>query len=125
MVGAVTQNDDVGAPSRYLAQGRASYASLAWSGAYEALDRADQSGGLGASDLELLVRSAYMLGRDDEYVRGLERATTSTSMEAKSIGLSTVPSGSVITGCSVVRWPVAAGGSSVRSACSRSLAVTA
>ena len=29
---------------------------------------------LGADDLELLATSAYMLGRDDEYVRALERA---------------------------------------------------
>ena len=29
---------------------------------------------MGAEDLELLARSAYMLGRDDDYVSGLERA---------------------------------------------------
>ncbi|MGH3367068.1 MAG: hypothetical protein ACRDOY_07685 [Nocardioidaceae bacterium] len=29
---------------------------------------------LAAADLELLARSSYMLGRDDEYVASLERA---------------------------------------------------
>ena len=35
---------------------------------------ADSAEPLGAEDLELMARSAYMLGRDDEYVAGLERA---------------------------------------------------
>jgi len=42
--------------------------------AYESLSRADRALPLGAEDLELLATSAYMLGRDDEYVSGLERA---------------------------------------------------
>jgi hypothetical protein len=42
--------------------------------AYESLSRADQVAALGAEDLELLARSAYMLGRDEEYVSCLERA---------------------------------------------------
>ena len=44
--------------------------------AYESLSRADRgpAAALGAADLELLATSAYMLGRDDEYVAGLERA---------------------------------------------------
>ena len=42
--------------------------------AYESLSRADQVALLGAEDLELLARSSYMLGRDDEYVSCLERA---------------------------------------------------
>ena len=42
--------------------------------AYESLSGADQAGSLEAGDLELLATSAYMLGRDDEYVSGLERA---------------------------------------------------
>lgn len=42
--------------------------------AYKALSRADQATPLGAEDLELLATSAYMLGRDDEYVTCLERA---------------------------------------------------
>lgn len=57
-----------------LERGRESYAKLAWPDAYAALTAADQAVGLGAEDLELLARSAYMLGRDDDYVGGLERA---------------------------------------------------
>ncbi|HEV2123885.1 MAG TPA: LuxR C-terminal-related transcriptional regulator, partial [Chloroflexota bacterium] len=46
----------------------------AWMDAYGALSHADQATPLGAEDLELLATSAYMLGRDDEYVSYLERA---------------------------------------------------
>jgi DNA-binding CsgD family transcriptional regulator len=42
--------------------------------AYESLSRADEADPLQAQDLELLATSAYMIGRDDEYVSGLERA---------------------------------------------------
>jgi DNA-binding CsgD family transcriptional regulator len=42
--------------------------------AYTSLSHADQMAPLGAEDLELLARSAYMLGRDDDYLSGLERA---------------------------------------------------
>ena len=44
------------------------------SDAYESLSEADRATPLGADDLELLARSAYMLGRDDDYVAALERA---------------------------------------------------
>jgi DNA-binding CsgD family transcriptional regulator len=57
-----------------LERGRASYAQRAWLDAYEGLSRADEDDLLEPEDLELLARSAYMLGRDDDYVRGLERA---------------------------------------------------
>jgi DNA-binding CsgD family transcriptional regulator len=57
-----------------LQRGRVSYANHDWLDAYESLSRADESDPLEAEDLELLARSAYMLGRDDDYVRGLERA---------------------------------------------------
>jgi DNA-binding CsgD family transcriptional regulator len=57
-----------------LAAGRASYAGEAWWHAFESLSRADRAVSLQAPDLELLARSAYMLGRDDDYVAGLERA---------------------------------------------------
>ncbi|MBA3473656.1 MAG: helix-turn-helix transcriptional regulator [Rubrobacter sp.] len=42
--------------------------------AYKSLSHADQVTPLGAADLELLATSAYMLGRDDDHVSGLERA---------------------------------------------------
>jgi DNA-binding NarL/FixJ family response regulator len=57
-----------------LERGRQSYAKGAWSSTYESFSGVDQATPLGAQDLELLARAAYMLGRDDEYVRGLERA---------------------------------------------------
>ncbi|TQK42483.1 hypothetical protein FBY35_3895 [Streptomyces sp. SLBN-118] len=57
-----------------LARGRACYAAEAWLEAFECLSAADGATSMGPDDLELLARSAYMLGRDDEYVAGLERA---------------------------------------------------
>jgi hypothetical protein len=57
-----------------LEHGRESYAKRRWVDAYESLAAADQATPLGPEDLELLARSAYMLGRDDDYVSGLERA---------------------------------------------------
>jgi DNA-binding CsgD family transcriptional regulator len=57
-----------------LKRGRDSYAKSSWKEAFESLYRADRAAPLGAEDLELLARSAYMLGRDDDYVSGLERA---------------------------------------------------
>ena len=57
-----------------LARGRASYERRAWKDAYESLTRADRAASLGAEDLELLATSAFMLGRDDEYLSVLERA---------------------------------------------------
>ena len=60
--------------SDVLERGRASYAKGVWLDAYESLSLADEVDSLDAEDLELLARSAYMLGRDDDYVRGLERA---------------------------------------------------
>jgi DNA-binding CsgD family transcriptional regulator len=57
-----------------LEQGRESYARRAWRDTYESLSRADRAAPLRAEDLELLATSAYMLGRDDDYVSALERA---------------------------------------------------
>ncbi len=42
--------------------------------AFECLSRSDSVAELGADDLELLATAAYMVGRDDAYVRALERA---------------------------------------------------
>ncbi|MGH2963236.1 MAG: helix-turn-helix transcriptional regulator, partial [Solirubrobacterales bacterium] len=61
-------------PTDELERGRESYASRAWSDANERLSRADQATPLGAGDLELLANSAYMVGRDEDYLRALERA---------------------------------------------------
>jgi DNA-binding CsgD family transcriptional regulator len=57
-----------------LERGREAYARRAWVAAYESLARADRATTLGAGDLELLARSAYMLGRDDLWRQTLERA---------------------------------------------------
>jgi ATP/maltotriose-dependent transcriptional regulator MalT len=60
--------------SAELTRGRECYAKHAWTHAYESLSAADQAGVLGADDLELLARAAYMLGRDEENLKFLERA---------------------------------------------------
>ena len=57
-----------------LERGRGCYASGAWVEAHAALSTADEAVALGGVDLELLARSAYMLGRGDGYVGALERA---------------------------------------------------
>ena len=57
-----------------LERGRTFCARRAWTDAYGSLSRADEAALLGAEDLELLATSAFMLGRDDEYLRVLERA---------------------------------------------------
>jgi DNA-binding CsgD family transcriptional regulator len=56
-----------------LELGRAAYARQLWSAAHESLSRADRTVSLAAADLEMLATSAYMLGRDEEYLSGLER----------------------------------------------------
>lgn len=55
-------------------QGRESYRRRAWADAYQLLSVADRATALGAEDLELLATSAYLIGRDDEFLRVLERA---------------------------------------------------
>jgi DNA-binding CsgD family transcriptional regulator len=57
-----------------LERGRESYSQRAWLDSFESLSRADEADPLEPGDLELLARSAYMLGRDDDYLRALERA---------------------------------------------------
>ena len=67
-------SDAAQTPAGDIEHGRRFYAARAWRQAYEALSRADESAPLRAEDVELLATSAYMLGRDDEWMRGLERA---------------------------------------------------
>src|SRR5947207_2124806 len=57
-----------------VSRGREAFARRAWPDAVESLSRADQAAPLGAEELELLSTSVYMLGRDDEHIRALERA---------------------------------------------------
>jgi len=57
-----------------LGRARASYASELWMDAYDSLSAVDQSDSLGAEDLERLATSAYMIGREADYLGLLERA---------------------------------------------------
>jgi DNA-binding CsgD family transcriptional regulator len=58
----------------HLQCGRKHYELRAWSDAYKALSLADQETSLGAEDLERFAMAAYLIGRDDEYLKALERA---------------------------------------------------
>ena len=57
-----------------VSRGREAFARRAWPDAFESLSLAEEAALLGAAELELLATSAYMLGRDAEHVRALERA---------------------------------------------------
>jgi DNA-binding CsgD family transcriptional regulator len=55
-------------------RGRQAYAREEWLEAYEALTTADRRDPLTAEDLGRLATAAYMIGRESEYLRLLERA---------------------------------------------------
>ena len=57
-----------------LERGRDAYASRAWVDAHALLQEADESEPLAPPDLDLLATTAYMLGRDEEWVGAHERA---------------------------------------------------
>jgi DNA-binding CsgD family transcriptional regulator len=57
-----------------LRRGHDAAASRSWTEAFDAFAAADAETGLGADDLVEWARTAYMLGRDDDYVTALERA---------------------------------------------------
>jgi DNA-binding CsgD family transcriptional regulator/tetratricopeptide (TPR) repeat protein len=57
-----------------LELGRLSHANAQWLDACVQLSRADADARLSRGDLELLATSAYMLGRDSDYVASLDRA---------------------------------------------------
>ena len=57
-----------------LDRARQYYRQRAWADAFQMLLLADQETPLEAEDLELLAMAAYLVGRDDEYLRTLERA---------------------------------------------------
>lgn len=57
-----------------LERGRECCATRAWAKAYRLLSLADRAAALEAGDLNLLAISAYLTGRDDEYLKTLERA---------------------------------------------------
>ena len=60
--------------SQELELARDAYERLAWTEAYEAFGRADAAAPLEPGDVELFGSAAAMLGRDDEWIRCLERA---------------------------------------------------
>ena len=60
--------------ARELERGRKSYKRHAWAEAYQALSLADKVVPLAVEDLELLAMSAYLIARDDDYLRALDRA---------------------------------------------------
>jgi DNA-binding CsgD family transcriptional regulator/tetratricopeptide (TPR) repeat protein len=57
-----------------LAEGHEFFGRQAWRQAHEALTAADRADLLQPSDLEMLATSAYMLGRETEYLQLFERA---------------------------------------------------
>jgi DNA-binding NarL/FixJ family response regulator len=65
---------DISGTGDDLEGGRESYAKSAWLPAHESLARADELEALAAPDLELFATSAYMLGREDEWLKLMERA---------------------------------------------------
>jgi len=67
--------DNVTVSLTVLEEARLAYERSAWAQAYEALARADAETPLAAADLVQLATSAYMLGRDDESLQILERAS--------------------------------------------------
>jgi len=60
--------------SSALQRGRDAYARKAWREAFESLSLADEASPLDLDDLDLLATSAFMLARDDDFTRILERA---------------------------------------------------
>jgi DNA-binding CsgD family transcriptional regulator len=57
-----------------LARGRRYCEIRAWADAFQSLSRADARDPLEVADLELLARSAYLTGRDEDFVKALDRA---------------------------------------------------
>ena len=57
-----------------LARGRGYVEKRAWAHAFHSLSRADASAPLDAEDLELLAQSAYLIGRDEDFLKTLDRA---------------------------------------------------
>jgi DNA-binding CsgD family transcriptional regulator len=57
-----------------LEAAREHYGRRAWTQAFESLGAADRVVELGAEDLERLATSAYLTGRDDDYLDALDRA---------------------------------------------------
>lgn len=61
-------------PRKHLDRGRRAYAHRAWKDAHALLSRADRETTLCAADLERLAIAAFLIGREREFERALERA---------------------------------------------------
>ncbi|MCT7374165.1 LuxR family transcriptional regulator [Chelativorans salis] len=68
-----TRSDDT-ETTRILDRGRKAYARRAWADAHGYFRHAVEHAPLDAEDLERLAASAYLIGRDDEYLGALNRA---------------------------------------------------
>jgi ATP/maltotriose-dependent transcriptional regulator MalT len=64
----------IGDASSELQRGRESYRRHAFGDAYRSLSAADRAQSLGGDDLDLLAASAALLGRDEDFLKALERA---------------------------------------------------
>ena len=60
--------------ARQLQHGRDSFGRRSWDEAYRAFARTDDAQALGADDLESAATAAYLTGRDEDYLKLLERA---------------------------------------------------
>jgi DNA-binding CsgD family transcriptional regulator len=76
MAGSDRQQVDSGSlqEADQLVLGREAYEAKAWDDAFRFLSRAGEWGPLAVDDLERLAVSAYLTGRDEQYLRTLERA---------------------------------------------------
>jgi hypothetical protein len=63
-----------GAAAEDARRGRDAFERRAWNDAWRALGAADRAGALAAGDLERLAVTAYLIGRDDDFLAILERA---------------------------------------------------
>ncbi len=68
-----------------LDRGRDAYRRRAWADAYRSLSLADQANPLDVEDLERLARSAYLIGRTDDFLTTLERAHHAYLNAGKSV----------------------------------------
>jgi DNA-binding CsgD family transcriptional regulator len=80
MLGGMSPSDRAREPAEALdatpelERARDCYRRRAWSDAYRAFSRAEEAAPLPAPDLELFATAAYLVGRDAEYRKALERA---------------------------------------------------
>jgi DNA-binding CsgD family transcriptional regulator len=68
------RNQEVRGTEDHLESGRKHYERRAWADAFDAFTLADNAFPLGIDDLERLATSAYLAGREEDYLNVLERA---------------------------------------------------